>query len=99
MILEKVEELLEGSMFLNGLSGEDKIKGLFIVFYMDKKFVYMMNNFDYLFINLKLIIYMYKSIVFDKEIVFFMFLFSKIGFDIIILCLGGENNIENVINN
>lgn len=99
MILEKVEELLEGSMFLNGLSGEDKIKGLFTVLHMDKKFVHMMNNFDYSLINPKLIIYMYKSIVFDKEIVFLMLLLSKIGFDIIILCPGGENNIENVINN
>ncbi|WP_317946942.1 YceG family protein, partial [Clostridioides difficile] len=44
-------------------------------------------------------IYMYKSIIFDKEIVFLMLLLSKIGFDIIILCPGGENNIENVINN
>ncbi|MCC0655504.1 MULTISPECIES: YceG family protein [unclassified Clostridioides] len=99
MILEKVEELIEGNMFLNGLSGEDKIKGLFTVLHMDKKLVHMMNNFDYSLINPKLVIYMYKSIVFDKEVVFLMLLLSKIGFDIIILSPGGENNIENVINN
>ncbi|MGX9758615.1 YceG family protein [Clostridioides difficile] len=99
MILEKVEELIEGNMFLNGLSGEDKIKGLFTVLHMDKRLVHMMNNFDYSLINPKLVIYMYKSIMFDKEVVFLMLLLSKIGFDIIILSPGGENNIENVINN
>ncbi|MEG1311511.1 MAG: YceG family protein [Romboutsia sp.] len=99
MILDKIEEVIMSEIFLDGLNREDTIKGLYSVLYMNKRFVHMLNNFDYSLLNPKLIIYLGKSLVFDKEIVFMMILLSKIGFDIVILTPGGENCIENVINN
>ena len=97
MILEKVEEIIASNVFIDELNKEDRIKGLFTVLNMDKKFVYMINNFDYALINPKLVVYMQEAVIFDKEIVFLLLLLSKIGFDIIILSPGGENCIENVI--
>ena len=97
MILEKVEEIIASNVFIDELNPEDRIKGLFAVLHMDKRFVHMINNFDYSLINPKLVIYMEDSIVFDKEIGFLLLLLSKIGFDIIILSPRGENCIENVI--
>ncbi|MEX6587108.1 YceG family protein [Paraclostridium bifermentans] len=99
MILDKIEEVLISEIFLDGLNREDRIKGLYSALYMNRRFVHMINNFDYSLLNPKLIIYLGKSLVFDKEIVFLMVLLSKIGFDIVILTPGGENCIENIINN
>jgi hypothetical protein len=98
MILEKVEELFEGNMFIEGLNIEDKIRGLYTVLHMDKQFVRMINNFDYSGINPKLVLYIGKSFLLSKEICFLIILLSKIGFDIIILSPGGENTVENIIN-
>lgn len=99
MILDKIEEIIMSDMFIEGLNREDRIKGLYTVLYMNKRFVHMINNFDYSLLNPKLVIYLGKSLVFDKEIVFMMILLSKIGFDVVILTPGGENCIENLINN
>ena len=97
MILEKVEEIIVSNIFIDELNREDRIKGLYTVLHMDKRFVHMINNFDYALINPKLIIYMEDAMVLDKEIGFLLLLLSKIGFDIIILSPGGDNSIENVI--
>lgn len=99
LILEKVEEVIAGDMFISKLNKEDRIKGLYTVLNMDKKIVHMINNFDYSLINPKLILYIEKDFIFEKEILFLMLLLSKIGFDIIVLCPCGSNCIENVINN
>ncbi|RDY25206.1 hypothetical protein CHL78_019400 [Romboutsia weinsteinii] len=99
MILDKIEEIIMSEMFIDGLNREDRIKGMYSVLYMNKRFVHMINNFDYSLVNPKLVIYLGESLVFDKEVVFIMILLSKIGFDILILTPGGENCIENVINN
>lgn len=99
MILEKVEELFEGNMFMEGLNVEDKIRGLYTVLHMDKQFIRMINEFDYSNVNPKLVLYMGKSYLLSKEICFLMLLLSKIGFDIVVLSAGGENTIENIINN
>ncbi|MEF9991562.1 MAG: YceG family protein [Romboutsia sp.] len=98
-VLEKIEEVIVNDMFIETLSKEDIIKGLYTVLNMNKKFVHMINNFDYALVNPKLVIYMESSFVFSKEASFLMLLLSKIGFDIIILSPSGENCIENVINN
>ena len=97
MILEKVEEIIVSNVFIDELNREDRIKGLYTALHMDKRFVHMINNFDYALINPKLIIYMEDAMVLDKEIGFLLLLLSKIGFDIIILSPGGDNSIENVI--
>ena len=99
MILEKVEEVIVSDMFVDGLNREDRIKGLYTVLNMDRRFVHMINNFDYSLVNPKLVVYIEKDLIFEKEIAFLMLLLSKIGFDIITLCPSGANCIENVINN
>jgi hypothetical protein len=99
MILEKIEEVIVSDMFVDGLNREDRIKGLYTVLNMDRRFVHMINNFDYSLINPKLVVYIEKDLIFEKEIAFLMLLLSKIGFDIINLCPSGANCIENVINN
>jgi len=66
---------------------------------MDKQFIRMINEFDYSNVNPKLVLYMGKSYLLSKEICFLMLLLSKIGFDIVVLSPGGENTIENIINN
>lgn len=98
MILEKVEELFEGNMFIEGLTVEDKIRGLYTVLHMDKQFVRMINEFDYSGVNPKLVIFIGKSYLLSKEICFLIILLSKIGFDIVFLSPGGENTVENIIN-
>lgn len=97
MILEKMEEIIASNIFIDGLNREDSIKGLYTVLHMDKRFVHMINNFDYALINPKLVIYTEEAVVFDKEVGFLLLLLSKIGFDIIILSPGGDNSIENII--
>lgn len=99
MILEKIEEVIASDMFVDKLNREDRIKGLYTVLNMDRRFVHMINNFDYSLINPKLVLYIEQDLIFDKEIAFLMLLLSKIGFDIITLCPSGANCIENVINN
>lgn len=99
LVLEKIEEVIENDMFIEKLNKEDIIKGLYTSLHMNKKFVHMINNFDYALINPKLVMYMKNSFIFNKEIVFLMLLLSKLGFDIILLCPSGESCIENIINN
>lgn len=99
LILEKIEEVIASDMFLMKLNKEDIIRGLYTTLHMNKRLVHMINNFDYSLVNPKIIIYIKKSTVFNKELVFLIILLSKMGFDIIILAPGGENCIENVVNN
>lgn len=98
MILEKIEEVIAGDMFVGGLNREDVIRGLYTVLNMDKRLVHLINSFDYSLINPKLIIYMNESLVIEKELSFLILLLSKVGFDIVILSPAGANCIENVIN-
>ena len=99
IILDKVEESILSDMFIEGLTKDDIVKGLYSVLNMNERFVYLINSFDYASINPKLIIYIEKMRMFTKEIVFLLLVLSKIGFDIIIFTPGGVNCIENVINN
>lgn len=98
MLLEKVEEVIANDMFVEKLSKEDMIKGLYTVLNMNKKFVYMINNFDFAMVSPKLVMYMEKGLVFNKEISFLMLLLNKMGFDIILFSPSGESCIENVVN-
>ena len=98
-ILDKVEETILSDMFLEGLTKDDVVKGLYTVLNMNEKFVYLINSFDYANINPKLIIYIEEMKMFTKEIVFLLLVLSKIGFDIVIFTPGGVNCIENIINN
>lgn len=99
IILDKVEESILSDMFIEGLTKDDIVKGLYSVLNMNERFVYLINSFDYADINPKLIIYIEKMNMFTKEIVFLLLVLSKIGFDIIIFTPAGVNCIENIINN
>jgi hypothetical protein len=98
VILNKIEEIFDGNLFLGGLSDEDKVKGLNAVLNMDSKLVRLLNNFDYSRINPKLVLFIGKNFNLRREVCFLMTVLSKLGFDIVILTPGGENNIENTIN-
>ncbi|MDR1773429.1 MAG: YceG family protein [Clostridioides sp.] len=97
MILDKVEELFQGNLFYNGISGEERIKSLNSVLKMNVQFTRMINNFDYSSVNPKLVLFLSKGYIFSKQFCFFVLLLSKIGFDIVVLSPGGENSIENII--
>ncbi|MCC0674177.1 hypothetical protein IC216_19515 [Clostridioides sp. ES-S-0145-01] len=97
MILDKIEELMEGNLFITGLSDEDKVKGLNAVLNMNEKLIRLLNAFDYSRINPKLVVFIGKNYNISREICFLLLLLSKIGVDIIILSPGGESNIENII--
>jgi hypothetical protein len=97
MILDKVEELFEGNLFTTGLDSEERIKGLHAVLNMDRQFVRMLNNFDYSGVTPKLVVFVGKDYIFPKETCFLILLLSKVGFDVVVLTPGGENNIENMI--
>ena len=85
-------------MFIEGLSKDDIVRGLYTVLNMNEKLIYMINSFDYANVNPKLIIYIEQMKMFTKEIVFLLLVLSKVGFDIVIFTPGGVNCVENIIN-
>lgn len=97
-ILSKIEEAILSDMFIEALSKDDIVRGLYTVLNMNEKLIYMINSFDYANVNPKLIIYIEQMKMFTKEIVFLLLVLSKIGFDIVIFTPGGVNCIENIIN-
>lgn len=97
-ILSKIEETILSDMFIENLSKDDVVRGLYTVLNMQEKLIYMINSFDYANVNPKLIIYIERMKMFSKEIVFLLLVLSKIGFDIVIFTPGGVNCIENIIN-
>ena len=97
-ILSKVEETILSDMFIEGLSKDDIVRGLYTVLNMNEKLIYMINSFDYANVNPKLIIYIEQMKMFTKEIVFLLLVLSKVGFDIVIFTPGGVNCVENIIN-
>ena len=97
-ILSKVEETILSDMFIEGLSKDDIVRGLYTVLNMNEKLIYMINSFDYSNVNPKLIIYIEQMKMFTKEIVFLLLVLSKVGFDIVIFTPGGVNCVENIIN-
>ena len=82
-ILSKVEETILSDMFIEGLSKDDIVRGLYTVLNMNEKLIYMINSFDYANVNPKLIIYIEQMKMFTKEIVFLLLVLSKVGFDIL----------------
>ena len=45
-ILSKVEETILSDMFIEGLSKDDIVRGLYTVLNMNEKLIYMINSFD-----------------------------------------------------
>lgn len=90
-ILSKVEETILSDMFIEGLSKDDIVRGLYTVLNMNEKLIYMINSFDYANVNPKLIIYIEQMKMFTKEIVFLLLVLSKVGFVIVIFTPGGVN--------
>ncbi len=99
LILNKLNELvLTEDFFTFHLSQEFKTKILYTILSLNKKYLDLIQRFDYPYGLPKLVIYDRDERTFTKEDLIIIAFLHFIGFDIVIFTPTGYNNIENGIN-
>ncbi len=99
LILTKINELiLSTDYFRWNITLELKFKILFTILNLDKKYLDLLQTFDYPFQIPKIVIFDGDENIFNQEDTIILGFLHFVGFDIVILTPTGYNNIENGIN-
>ncbi len=99
LILDKMNELIvTEDLFTFPLTAELKTKILYTILSLEKRYLDLIQRFDYPYGLPKLIIYDRDERTFSKEDLIILAFLHFVGFDIVIFTPTGYNNIENGIN-
>lgn len=96
LVLDKVDELMASlDIFTFPVTREFKTKILYTVLGLDKKYLDLLQKFDYPLQIPKLVIFSGNEATFSEEDLIVISFLHLVGFDIVILTPTGYNNIEN----
>lgn len=99
LILDKTDELIRATdLFIFPISKDFKAKILYTVLALEKKYLDILQKFDYPLQLPKLVIFDNSKNIFSQEDLIIIAFLHLVGFDIVILTPTGYNNIENGIN-
>lgn len=100
LILEKTDELLSlQDLFLLPVTRDFKTKALYTILGLEKKYLDLLQKFDYPMQIPKLVIFDSDEGIFSQEDLIIIAFLNLVGWDIVIMTPTGYNNIENGISN
>lgn len=96
LILDKMDELITSEdIFTFSITNEFKTKAVYTILGMEKRYLDLIQKFDYPLQIPKLVIFHGDESTFTEEDMIIITFLHLIGFDIVILTPTGYNNIEN----
>ena len=98
LILDKIDELISSvDMFTFPITREFQTKAIYTILGLEKKYLDLLQKFDYPLQIPKLVIFSGNESTFSDEDIIIIGFLHLVGFDIVILTPTGYNNIENGI--
>lgn len=96
-ILDSVEQVFKSKCFLEALEDSDKVQILHFALNLNKKVLFLLENFAYGRINPKLVLFMEERVSMSKEFCAILLILNRLGLDILLVTPVGSKDIEKIV--